>query len=180
MNRDSLRTLQVLTGRALQGLFEPLCTDLSIGDAASTGALEPAADVLAAAIDFRSSCLSGELVLLAPLPFLEVVLPPGVREQSRSARIAADWIGELANQLVGRLKNQLLGYGVDVALGTPRAATISDIAAFEASMRTIVRLGLTSREGSLLAILLVEEHAELALAATMPGAAVSEGDIVLF
>jgi hypothetical protein len=179
VNRESLSTLRVLTGRALQGLFEPLCGDVSISDDPRARALLPREETLVAAIGFRSPCLSGELVLLAPPSFVEVVLPREVRERRPSARIAADWVGELANQLVGRLKNKLLGYGVDVALGTPRAVTDCEIVDFEASMRTIVRLSLTSREGSLLAMLFTE-HADLSLSEATPGVAVSEGDIVLF
>jgi hypothetical protein len=180
VNRESLSTLRVLTGRALQGLFEPLCGDVSISDDPPTRALLPRGETLVAAIGFRSPSLSGELVLLAPPSFVELVLPREVRERRPSARIAADWVGELANQLVGRLKNQLLGYGVDVALGTPRAVTECDIVEFETSMRTIARLSLANPEGSLLAVLFTEEHPELSLSEAMPGVAVSEGDIVLF
>lgn len=180
MNRNSLETLRILTGRALQGLFEPLCGDVSIRDDCGANGFEPARDALVAAIGFRSPCLSGELVLWAPPTFVEVVLPKEVRDRRLSTTIAADWVGELANQLVGRLKNQLLGYGVDVALGTPRAVTSGEIAAFEMAMQAVVRLSLTSREGSLRALLFTDEHEDLALSTATPGVAVSEGDIVLF
>lgn len=180
MNWESLQTLRVLTRRALVGLFEPLCTDLSIRDVPSTLATAPEAETLVTAIGFRSPCLSGELVLVAPSRFVEVVLPPEVRERRHSSRIAADWVGELANQLVGRLKNQLLGYGVDVSLGTPRGILPTEIDGFEASMRPIVRLSLSSREGALLALLFAEAEADLALSTATPGVAATEGDIVLF
>lgn len=180
MNRETLQTLRVLSGRALEGLFGPLCGAVSIRDIADTAWAELGDPTLVAAIGFRSPCLSGELVLLAPSEFVEAVLPPEVRGRQRCARIAADWVGELANQLVGRLKNQLLGYGVDVALGTPRPVTPNDILSFEHSMRAVARLCLTSGEGTLLALLYADGREDVALAASSPGVAVSEGDIVLF
>ena len=180
MNRETLQTLRALTGRALEGLFGPLCGGVSIRDSSDTASAELANATLAAAIGFRSPCLSGELVLLAPSEFVEAVLPPEVRGRQRSSRIAADWVGELANQLVGRLKNQLLGYGVDVALGTPRSVTPNEILSFEHAMRAIARLSLTSAEGTVLALLYTDGQENIALAASSLGAAVSEGDIVLF
>lgn len=180
MNRESLETLRELIGRALEGLFGPLCGEVSLRDASDDTWTDLGEATLVSAMGFRSPGLSGELVLLAPSEFVEGVLPPEVRGRQRSARIAADWVGELANQLVGRLKNQLLGYGVDVALGTPRALAPEDIVSFEHSMRTIARLALDSREGAVLALLYTDEQDDVALAAPTPGAAVSEGDIVLF
>ena len=180
VNRETLQTLQALTERALEGLFGPLCGAVSIRDASDTAWTELADATLAAAIGFRSPCLSGELILLAPSRFVEDVLPPEVRGRQRSARIAADWVGELVNQLVGRLKNQLLGYGVDVGLGTPRAVTPNDIVSYEHSMRAIARLSLSSGEGTVLALLYTDGLEDVALATSTPGAAVSEGDIVLF
>ena len=46
---------------------------------------------------------------------------------------AADWAGELANQLAGRLKNRLQAFGVNMQLGLPMSFAISGDANIEHS-----------------------------------------------
>jgi hypothetical protein len=131
---------------------------------------------LGASIGFTSQHLSGELALLASTSFVESVLPREVRGRELPYRIAADWVGELSNQLVGRLKNQLLGCGVDIALGVPRG----EIGIADRPGRLCGEFLLESEQGTLVAYLFVEETAGIELTTPIAGVAVSEGDIVLF
>jgi hypothetical protein len=180
LNLESLVTLRALTARALEALFEPLCGALTVSE--SDGAeLRLSTDRrLAASIVFTSPRLSGELALLAPTSFVEAVLPSEVRGRELPYRMAADWFGELSNQLVGRLKNQLLAYGVDIMLGTPRSVPCGEIRRTERPASLGSEFFLESQRGLLVAYLFVEDAAGVELTTPMPGAAVSEGDIVLF
>ncbi len=77
----------------------------------------PASDVLREFVDCSSIGLTGEyfklsVVILAPRSTIAQFCP--IPNAS-----TADWIGELANQLVGRLKNALIDYGHEGRLSLP-------------------------------------------------------------
>jgi CheY-specific phosphatase CheX len=67
---------------------------------------------LVSIIGFSSDMVSGALLLAMPNSLVERTLP--APDSS-----LADWVGELANQLLGRLKNQLLDYHVVVNMSLP-------------------------------------------------------------
>jgi CheY-specific phosphatase CheX len=67
---------------------------------------------LVSIIGFSSDMVSGSLLLALPNSAVERTLPAPDSN-------LADWVGELANQLLGRLKNQLLDYHVVVNMSLP-------------------------------------------------------------
>jgi CheY-specific phosphatase CheX len=88
----------------------------------------------------------------------------------------ADWIAELANQLVGRIKNQLLLNGADVYATTPIVLPGDHIA----PMRRvdITPLVFSADEGSVFVWIELETKPEFQLG--MPCEVINEGEAVLF
>jgi len=72
---------------------------------------------LAGTIAFSFGGTQGHLLLLVPLPVLELT-----RKDLTDAARAMDWVRELTNQLMGRIKGRLLRFHVDLQLGVPSAA----------------------------------------------------------
>lgn len=83
-------------------------------------------DDISASIGFAGPALRGALVLISTRRLVEVALPPEVRDRHSDEQLA-DWMGELANQLLGRVKNKLLNYGVSLAMGTPTVVLGNDL-----------------------------------------------------
>ena len=88
----------------------------------------------------------------------------------------ADWIAELANQLVGRIKNQLLLNGADVYATTPIVLPGDHIAPMRRP--DITPLVFSADEGSVFVWIELETNPEFTLG--VPSEVVREGEAVLF
>jgi CheY-specific phosphatase CheX len=88
----------------------------------------------------------------------------------------ADWIAELANQLVGRIKNQLLQNGADVYTTTPIVLPGDHIAPMRRA--DITPLVFASDGGSVFVWIELDTKPEFVLG--MPSEVVNEGETVLF
>lgn len=93
--------------------------------------------------------------------------------------MAADWIGELCNQLAGRLKNKLCCFGVDLSMSTPTtvrgqflSVTSTAAESFEASIHF--------RGGALLAQLTLNVDPDFELVESYEGCAIEEGSYEFF
>ena len=73
---------------------------------------------LGATIGFVSDHARGTLTLV-PDSHLIARSHPLVKGDDVQAEHAADWVGEMANQIMGRCKNRLLPYGVTLLCDTP-------------------------------------------------------------
>lgn len=83
-------------------------------------AMNPDAEAaLAALIGFAGPRARGNLLICAPLALLERSHPLAPQPPDEPAWDLADWMGELANQLLGRVKNRLVSYGLFVSMSTP-------------------------------------------------------------
>lgn len=88
----------------------------------------------------------------------------------------ADWIAELANQLVGRIKNQLLLNGADVYATTPIVLPGDHIAPMRRA--DITPLVFSADGGNVFVWIELETKAEFILG--MPCEVINEGEAVLF
>lgn len=78
----------------------------------------PAQRQVAAVIGFGGEHLGGTMVIQAPRSLIAGCLPsPLLRARGDAA--VADWIGELANQLLGRLKSRLVRCGASFMMTPP-------------------------------------------------------------
>jgi CheY-specific phosphatase CheX len=106
MKASHKQVLVPLLSAAVEGVF------LAYGEKSNpvTGA-DQGHDIVAV-LGFTSDNVRGGLALGMSAELAQRSAPPGPMQ-------AADWVGEIANQVMGRIRNQLLRYGVDLALGTP-------------------------------------------------------------
>jgi CheY-specific phosphatase CheX len=88
----------------------------------------------------------------------------------------ADWIAELANQLVGRIKNQLLRSGADVYATTPIVLPGDHIAPMRRA--DITPLVFSAEGGSVFVWIELDTQPDFQLG--MPGEVINEGEAVLF
>ena len=96
-------------------LFADYALDLVDGEAA-----EAAGESLVGVIGMVGEHLSATVAIAAGAAVLDAT-----RQGVESS--GADWIGELANQLIGRFKNELGRWGVATSIGTPVTVTGSAI-----------------------------------------------------
>lgn len=129
---------------------------------------------LCAVMGFGGKQLRGALVLAATREPLEKTNPG----DSTSQR---DWIGELANQLMGRVKNRLLGLGVEILLATPACLSGDNLSLTPTRLRAphVFAAGT-----GVVCVWLDCEHADdfdlPPGPPAEPGAAIAEGEAVLF
>lgn len=102
-HRDS-ETIAALVDANARALFETYGAPLAQSDGVST------ATTYAAIIGYSGRELSGSLC---------ITTVPEVAAKTYGAEAPADWLGELANQLLGRLKTDLAKRGAEVFLTTP-------------------------------------------------------------
>lgn len=131
---------------------------------------------LLSVIGFSSEGLSGSLLLALPQAVVERTLPAPNGG-------AADWSGELANQLLGRLKNQLLNYQAVITPTLPVVVTGEGLR-LPASTRQLTRFFAFSSEwGNLLVRLEMEISPELQLErqhGQRHEISIDEGELLLF
>jgi Chemotaxis phosphatase CheX len=109
-SREALSLVDGLVMDVTRALFETYGVKLDL-DGCPIATTLPLVQLIST-IGFSSSAISGSLLLAIPNVVIERTLPTG------DANLA-DWVGELANQLLGRLKNQLLHYEVAINLALP-------------------------------------------------------------
>lgn len=128
-------------------------------------------------IGFSSTEVSGSLLLALTEPLLQ-------RTRPAAGAPAADWTGELANQLLGRFKNQLLSYGVLINSSLP-VVVAGETLALPARTRPLTRhLSFASRTSGRLFVRLEMELAPalelVRLTEDDAEPTIDEGELVLF
>lgn len=83
--------------------------------------------VLAAIIGFTDPKMNGSLVVMATSDCLTKSHPNAAMGMPIVEQDVADWIGELANQLLGRLKNRVVRCGHGFSMNTPTVMAGSSI-----------------------------------------------------
>lgn len=126
---------------AFQELLEFYGAATGSADASAPRHAPPAAS-FAASLGFTADQLRGTLVLIAPESAIAKVLPPELAAGASSPDALADWVSELANQLVGRVKNKLLRYGVTVTLSVPSVFRAESLRCYP--RKTSLSVGATS------------------------------------
>ncbi len=115
MNQESLQRIDGFLESSLIELFASHGTDLGPSSDRGGGIDSP----IAATIGFTSACMHGVLVLTAARDLVAATLPANLKSGEAGDEIAADWTGELSNQMLGRLKNRFHAVGIDISLSTP-------------------------------------------------------------
>ncbi|MEZ4742283.1 MAG: chemotaxis protein CheX [Bdellovibrionota bacterium] len=72
-----------------------------------------------AVIGFAGEAIKGSIAVAMGLPLLEASNPSKAMGMDVAEEDLADWLGEIANQIIGRVKNLILKYGVDFMITTP-------------------------------------------------------------
>lgn len=108
MDSSSREIIERNMTRSAIELFGAYGVDLRVAPAA---ALEDAVVNIASVIGFTSSRLRGSTAIATSRKVTGLTLPAGID--------GADWLGELANQLLGRFKNMMFACDVDLTLSTP-------------------------------------------------------------
>lgn len=133
----------------------------------------PQVPELSAGIVFsRPGAASGYLTLSAPDSLVRLTRG-GV-----SADLRADWVRELANQLMGRIKNRLLHFGARVELGAPVTVDGEQVALQLRSSSTGVYVGRAPQGEVVVTLQGMPEESELSYVGA--GSQASEGDVLLF
>ncbi|HEY3497078.1 MAG TPA: chemotaxis protein CheX [Polyangiaceae bacterium] len=122
MDASSIALLDSVVEDASVALFASIGLSLS---READSAKSP--DDMGASIGFAGPELRGALVLISTRKLVRLALPREVQDRSSDEQLA-DWMGELANQLLGRIKNKLIAYGVNLAMGTPAVMLGLDLA----------------------------------------------------
>jgi CheY-specific phosphatase CheX len=110
---ESVATLDEIVESACLALFDSVGTPLVRADAGSHSR-----DDIGASIGFTGRMVRGALVLVSTRRLVEMALPQEIRAGVTDSHVA-DWMGELANQLLGRIKNKLVSHGVVLDMSTP-------------------------------------------------------------
>ena len=176
MEATSVKTLDAVVEGAVRALFEGLGIELDV-----VPAVARTSDDIGASIGFTSPTLRGAVVLISTRKLVHRALPDEVREGATDEHIA-DWMGELANQLLGRIKNKLFPLGVALEMSTPTVIFGIDIA--RKDTRSSVRRFLAfQHQGEPLAVFL-DAVAAPDFAFSSPESAVAvgiaEGELALF
>lgn len=132
---------------------------------------------LGAALGFTSIYVRGVLAVAVEhdLAISMNPLPDGADRPGA----AADWIGEVANQLLGRLKNKLLKHGVDLALSTPFVVEGTDLQ-IGAKGHSAVKLTFANEAHRAIVWWDMEVDPDLQLGETEGDEPQVEGDLLLF
>jgi CheY-specific phosphatase CheX len=140
-----------------------------------------AGDDIAASIGFAGEELRGALVLTSTRKLVQQVLPQEVRERDADEQLA-DWMGELANQLLGRVKNRLLRYGVSLAMGTPTVMLGTELSRKDKHKGVRRRFAFRHADQSFSICFDALATTGLSLVAptTPPALGIIEGDVALF
>jgi CheY-specific phosphatase CheX len=113
LDARSIAVLDALIEEASLALFDGIGVTLGRAPAPVKSA-----DDISASIGFAGPAFRGALVLISTRRLVQFALPREIHDRESDEHVA-DWMGELANQLLGRVKNKLHGYGVSFAMGTP-------------------------------------------------------------
>ena len=134
----------------------------------------PSIPELSAAISFtRAGAPPGRLTFSAPDAVLELT------RSGVGAGLRADWVRELANQLMGRIKNRLLHFSARVDVSSPVTLDSKQVALqLQRSPNTRVYPGRTLRGEVVVTLEGMPDESELSYVGA--GAQASEGDVLLF
>jgi CheY-specific phosphatase CheX len=161
------------TRALVQQIAERACTQLFEAYGVKLKRVDPSASPI------LPVCLSGLVGFSGPGIRGASILAASESPIARSNPVdgsLADWIAELANQLVGRIKNQLLLNGADVYATTPIVLPGDHIAPMR--RLDITPLVFSADEGSVFVWIELETQPEFQLG--MPCEVINEGEAVLF
>ncbi|QJW96666.1 chemotaxis protein CheX [Frigoriglobus tundricola] len=127
---------------------------------------------LAAFVGFSDERVIGSVVLTAAPDVARALSDTHVAD-------AADWLGELGNQLVGRLKNKLVPHDIHVRLSVPVTAS-GNALGFSALRAEPTRWAARWTGGTMRALLAVSVAPGLELAPTDAAGVAEEGSLSLF
>jgi CheY-specific phosphatase CheX len=176
LDATSIKTLDSVVEGAALALFESVGAPLE-----KVQAVARSSDDIGASIGFTSSGLRGALVLISTRQLIKRVLPEEVRRNATDEHIA-DWMGELANQLLGRIKNKLLPLGVALEMSTPTVIFGLDLASKDT--RSSQRRSFAFRHGNDALSVFLDAVAAQGFAfsgsETGAGVGIAEGELALF
>lgn len=125
----TIATESVMTSCELKGIRSSMDGNLS----------ETGGDMFSASLGF-AGMLQGALIICSRENALSATNPQRTMQDSLSQADNADWLGEVANQIVGALKREVGRYGVDMQLATPTVVHGKDLMVGQTNKKACVML----------------------------------------
>jgi CheY-specific phosphatase CheX len=176
MNERTHEKLRSILGECAEDLFENQGAPLTRGD---VGSMQDGV-TLAASIGYTGTDVRGSLTLMTSLELVAASRPIELRGHPHTDAELADWIGELANQMLGRVKNRLFRFGVTMFMSTPVVLIGKRLRQKSASTLTLVEVAFEHNRQGLQVCLEVDGILELGSEAVDGPTAIAEGDFELF